>query len=74
MKHVTSRKAHREWERGGREKTDDSSLQEEQKDNTVAGKFFFPCISKDLNGDLAGRSLSRNCCLLGEPEKLFRLL
>lgn len=40
MNHVTSRKAHREWERGGEGKTDDSSLQEEQKDNTIAGNFF----------------------------------
>lgn len=39
-----------EWERGGREKTDDSSLQEEQKDNTVAGIFFFLASARISTG------------------------
>lgn len=50
MKHVTSRKAHREWERGGKGKTGGSSLQEEQKERYSRKVFFLASarISKGI--------------------------
>ena len=48
-------------------------IQKEQKDNTTAGKPFSSHQQGSQRG-LAGGFSSENYCLLGKPEKLFRLL
>lgn len=63
MKHVTSRKAHRGWERGGKGKTDDSLY------TKGAERQHY---SKDLKGDLAGTFLSKNYCLHGKTWRNHR--